>query len=101
MTPVNLGQLPSDQPVPTGLCQFKRGVSSAQVVVPADNTAFGDNAGGLMRIAITPQRAGWWIIRAQTIFTLADATWYYLAWNVTLNPADANGIVTEAAHHRL
>jgi hypothetical protein len=102
MTPVALGALPSNQPAPTGLVQYKRGAANAQTVCPADSYAMGDGAGGYMQIGITTgARPGWWIIRAENIFIIADAAWYYFAWYVNLNVADANGIQNEYAHHRL
>jgi hypothetical protein len=102
VSPVNLGDLPSQQPVPTGLAQLKRGASDAQTVCPADNSIMYDGAGSPMRIAITTgSRPGWWVIRAENIFIIGDAAWYYFAWYVQLSPADALGISNEYAHHRL
>ena len=101
MSPVNLGALPSNQPAPTGLCQIKRGAADAQSVCPANNTAMLDGAGAPMRIAITPARAGWWVIRAETIFILADAAWYYFSWYIQLSPADANGWSADYSFHCL
>jgi hypothetical protein len=102
VSPVNLGDLPSTQPVPTGLGQIKRGAADAQVVCPANYDIFYDGAGNPMRIAITTgSRPGWWVIRAENIFVLADAAWYYAAWSVTLNMADVNGINSEFAHMHL
>ena len=103
MTPVALGDLPSQQPVPTGLMQFKRGAIDAQVVCPADNSIMYDGAGSPMQIYLTTgSRPGWWVIRAENIFVIADAAWYYFAWYVQLGPtADVNGIQNQYAHHRL
>jgi hypothetical protein len=101
MTPVKLGDLPSNQPAPTGLVQFKRGAANAQTVCPADHNAMGDGAGGYMQIGITPTRPGWWVIRAENIFIIADGAWYYFAWYVKLDPADADGNYQDYAHHRL
>jgi hypothetical protein len=101
MTPVLLGDLASNQPAPTGLCQIKRGASDAQTVCPANNSIMYDGAGAPMQIAITPARPGWWIIRAETIFIIADAAWYYFAWYIQLSPADANGQSIDYGHHCL
>ena len=102
MSPVALGALPSEQPVPTGLQQFKRGASAAQVVCPANNSIMYDNAGAPMQVAITTgSRPGWWVIRAENIFIIGDAAWYYFAWYVQLSPADATGWSIDYAHHRL
>ena len=93
MSPVNFGDLPSDQPAPTGLCQIKRGVANSSL---AWSMAIGvrtmeDGSGGLMRINITPPRAGWWLIRAETMWVLSDAAWYYAHWGVRCVPLDADG----------
>jgi hypothetical protein len=102
MSPVNLGDLPSQQPVPTGLQQFKRGANNVGVVCPADNTIMYDGAGVPMRVTITTvTRPGWWVIRAENIFLLNDAAWYWFAWYVKLEPADALGVSSDYAHHRL
>jgi hypothetical protein len=103
MSPVKLGDLPSNQPVPTGKIQFKLAGPAAAVVCPPNNTIMGDNSGNPMQIAITtpPTRGGWWVIRAENIFSLADGAWYYFAWYVQLSPADADGKSIDYAHHRL
>ena len=94
MSPTNLAALPSNQPAPTGLCQIKRGS-------PADTyigwysgvgvQALQDGAGGAMRIYLTPPRSGWWLIRAETMWHMGDAAWYYCHWGVRLSPLDADG----------
>ena len=93
MSPTNLGDLPSNQPAPTGLCQIKRGggggVNYSNGI--AQGTTISDGAGGYMTIAVTPPRPGWWIIRAETIWLMLDATWAYFTWCVSCNPVDANG----------
>lgn len=102
MTPVNLGDLPSNQPAPTGLGQLKRGAANAQTLCPANGYAMGDGAGGYMQIGITTgSRPGWWVIRAENIFIIGDAAWYYFSWYVNLNQADANGIQNEMCHGRI
>ena len=100
MTPVALGELPSQQPVPTGFGQIKRGQVDGQSPWGDWNYLY-DGAGGLMQIAITPTRPGWWVIRAETIFSMLDAAWYFFHWFVRCSPADANGITDEHNYHRL
>lgn len=98
--PVTLGQLPINQPVPTGLVQLKRGVSPGTINM--NNTisprALQDGAGGAMQIGITPSQAGWWLIRAEMIWSVPDATWTYWHWGVVLSPADANGTSEDRNH---
>ena len=102
MTPVNLGDLPSAEPVPTGLGQLKRGNQDGQVQW-ADWTQMYHDSAPLyeMRISIYPPRPGWWVIRAENIFLMAEAAWYYFHWFVRCSPADANGITDEHNYHRL
>ena len=101
MTPVKLGDLPSNEPAPTGLVQVKRGTVGAGTQSWADYNYFLDGAGNPMQIAITPTRPGWWIVRAETIFSIADGAWYYCEWRVRCSPADANGIGDDFNYHRL
>jgi hypothetical protein len=101
MSPINFGQLPSDQPVPTGLCQIKRGVSNVSIAVTAASgvVALQDGAGAPMRISITPPRPGMWLIRAETMWVLSDAAWYYCHWGVRCVPLDADGRGDDRNHH--
>jgi hypothetical protein len=102
MTPVALGDLPSQQPAPTGLVQFKRGAANAQTICPGNNSIMYDGAGSPMRISLTTgSRPGWWIIRAENIFLLADATWYWFAWYILVEPSDLDGYGNQMAHGRL
>lgn len=104
MTPVNLGALPSNQPVPTGLCQIKRG-TPATGTITWNNTVsvrpLEDGSGQPMRIAITPTRPGLWLIRAETIWSSPDATWTYFHWGVRCVPLDANGEGDDRNHHAM
>lgn len=92
MTPVNLGQLPTDQPAPTGLCQVKRGVANTSTPLTSGSGVVSllDGAGAPMRISITPSRPGWWLVRAETMWVLSDAAWYYCHWGVRCVPLDAD-----------
>lgn len=101
MTPVALGDLPSNQPAPTGLVQVKFGAVGSGQQNWADYNFFQDGAGALMQIAITPNRPGWWVIRAETIFSILDGAWYYCEYRVRCSPADANGIGDDFNYHRL
>ena len=93
MSPTNLADFPSNAPVPTGLCQIKRGVSNA--AIRWNNTVSArpmeDGVGGPMRIAITPARPGMWLIRAECIWAMGDAVWMYWHWGVRCVPLDADG----------
>ena len=94
MSPTNLAALPSNQPVPTGLCQTKLGSYSAAGIT-LNNTfsprPLEDGLGGPMRISITPARAGMWVIHAETIWTMNDPVWMYWHWGVRCVPLDADG----------
>jgi hypothetical protein len=103
VTPINLSDLPSNQPAPTGLCQLKRGVGN--VGITWNNTvavqALQDGAGGLMRINITPARTGWWLIRAENIWQSPDAIWDYFHWGVRIVPLDLDGAGDDRCHHAM
>jgi hypothetical protein len=104
MSPVALGDLPSNEPVPTGRVSLKRGASNSGVVCPPNNSIMYDGPGSPWPMYVyvdTGSRPGWWIIRAENIFILSDAAWYYFAWYVRLDPPDADGVSIEYGHHRL
>jgi hypothetical protein len=95
MSPTNLGDLPSNEPAPTGLVQLKRGVANQTDGYTNNNpigTVLTDGAGGRMEIAITPARPGWWLIRAENIIYSPDAIWTYCYWEVFLTPNDADNV---------
>lgn len=104
MTPVNLGDLPSNESAPTGNVQVKRGKvgvgqegwnSQSPMYIEPPPSAWP------MYIYTQSKYAGWWVIRAETIFSLADATWQYFNWYVHLSSPDENGIQNEYNYHRL
>jgi hypothetical protein len=102
VSPVNLADLPSDQPAPTGLMQLRRGGAATTLAYNntiASGTLLGAGDGGYMQISVTPARAAWWLLRAQTIWQTPDAAWAYFTWFVSLNRADALGVSTYYAHH--
>lgn len=104
MSPINLDALPSNQPAPTGLCQIKRG-GAAVGGITLNNTfsvrPLEDGNGQPMRIAITPQNAGYWVIRAETIWSSPDAAWDYFHWGVRCVPLDADGYGDDRNHHAM
>lgn len=93
MSPTTLGELPTNQPAPTGRCQIKRGAVNTSIgwVSGVAVQPLQDGAGSPMRISITPTRPGWWVIRAETIWVLSEAAWYYCHWGVRCVPLDADG----------
>jgi hypothetical protein len=102
--PTPLGALPSNQPVPTGLCQIKRGTPTTGTIT-LNNTfsvrPLEDGQGNPMRINITPARAGMWLIRAETIWMSPDQIWDYFHWGVRCVPADALGFADDRNHHAM
>ena len=93
MTPVNLADLPGDQPAPTGLVQVKRGAVEGYLTwnnsIPAQPLS--DGGGNPMQISITPPRPGWWCIHASSMWHQNEAYWMSWEWGVQLNIADADG----------
>jgi len=101
MSPVNLGDLPSNQPAPTGLVQIKRGVVDGVLSLNNNNAAgtlIHDGTGAPMEIAITPNRPGWWLIRAETIVYTPDAIWTVAVWDVFITPNDADNVSQSIAY---
>jgi hypothetical protein len=101
MTPVNLGDLPLVQPIPTGLGQLKRGAWGGEGNVPADGAAFYDPYVPMQIAITTGPRPGWWVIRAEAIFRILDAAWYYFSWYVDISPRDATYASPDYCHGRL
>ena len=92
MNPINLADLPSNQPAPTGLVQIKRGAADgvANYSMGSGRQWIIDGGGGYMQIAITPPRAGWWLLRAETIWTTDYPGWTSLTWSIQVNADEAN-----------
>jgi hypothetical protein len=98
---VNLGQLASNTPVPTGVCQIKRGAGSTDMTfnnTVAQGTVITDGAGQPMRISVTPTNPGWWVIRAESVWSSPDAVWRYWTWYVGISPTDADGVTGDWNH---
>ena len=97
MTPVNLGQLPTDQPAPLGQGQVKPGVTDG--TTNYNNTSPNgypltdapSGGGNPMRLSLTPQYDCWWRVTALGIWTTGDAAWTRADWGIDLAPADADG----------
>jgi len=89
----NLGELPSNKPLPNGLVQIKRGLADAEANAVVD-TIMADGGGGYMQISFTPEYACSWIIKAQTIMGgYSDGNgWRRCDLSVELNTPDVNGI---------
>lgn len=80
---------------------IKRGAVAGEIgwqINAPGPTPLQDGAGGAMAISLTPPRDGWWIIRAETIWRIAEANWYWWYWSVALNRADVNGWSQDYAH---
>jgi len=97
---INLGNLPSQLVLPNGLGQIARGtydgVNTWNNTVPAQPMQ--DGNGQQMKVQITPQRAGWWVVHAESIWQTPDAVWTYWHWGIYLTPADAYGWYDDRNH---
>lgn len=94
MSPVNLGQLPNNQPAPLGRWQRKDGAAN---VAPTWNNgvsyrALDDGVGGQMRVDCTPTTRTWWLVHANTMWIVPAAAWVSWEWGLDLYPnGDLNG----------
>lgn len=93
MTVVNLGDLPSNAPLPNGRGDgFPLGTASGgewtyNNTVPAQNLI-----GGWSGIGITPTRDCMWHVMANTVWRGPDDVWTGSYWGIHLNQPDLNGI---------
>lgn len=94
--PTNLGQLPSNQPIPNGRCQIKTGqADTIWYVGPAQlGQAVPDGAGGNIQIAFTPTRRCYWLVRANLITAGYQGAWQRMDFGICITPADLNGLTT-------
>ena len=98
MTPTNLADLPSNQPIPNGRVQIKRGVGADGAVNfntgTAAGTKFPDNAGGFIQISYTPTVPCFWIVHSNVMgHGYADGSgWRRWDHTIRITPADADGI---------
>jgi hypothetical protein len=95
VSPVNLGALPSNLPVPNQRVQIKRGVSdSAQTVsnLVAAGTKLSDGAGGFMEISYTPRYNCYWLVRCNSIWHGVSGGWQRCDHGIYITPADLDGV---------
>lgn len=94
MTPTNLGDLPSGQPIPNGAVQVKRGVvdsyTNYTTATPV-GTVFPDGAGGLMQISVTPDRPCYWLTTGCMLWWSTIAAWVRSDYAIRLSPLDLDG----------
>ena len=94
MTPTNLGDLSSGQPIPNGAVQVKRGVVDSYTNYTtgvAYGTVFPDGAGGLMQLRVTPTMPCYWLTSGGMLWWSPDAVWSRGDWGIRLSPADLDG----------
>ena len=95
MTPVNLGALPSNLPIPNQRVQIKRGTiwTEAQVSnLVASGTKLGDGSGGFMEISYTPRYPCMWLVRSNTMWHGQTGGWQRCDHALLITPADVNGV---------
>ena len=95
MTPVNLGALPSELPVPNQRVQIKRGAGDGAHTVwngIAANTKMTDGAGGVMDISYTPRYDCYWLVRTNTAWHGLSGGWQRCDHGIYISPADLDGV---------
>lgn len=92
--PTALGVLPSNKPLPSGVCQIMRGaIDGAITVSGAGGAGMTDGQGRLMQIAYTPSYACWWQIKANVMWIAASGSpWRRVDYSINISPGDANGV---------
>jgi hypothetical protein len=93
VSPTTLGQLPSDQPAPTGQVQRRQG--TANTTIDMNNqvtygTVLQDGSGANMTLSVTPTRRALWLVHAQTMWIQVDPLWMSYEVGLFLSPADRN-----------
>ena len=89
MTPINLGDRPTNAPLPVHSVQRNLAAALGQLAFPAAGTVLGSTSP--MRIAVTPPRRCYWICEAALIQGAPAGTWARQDWSLTLTPSDLNG----------
>jgi len=93
--PTNLGDLPTNKPLPNARCQMKRGGADATVQIGGGLVANGailtDGAGGDMRIVYTPTYPCYWVVRGNVMTHGVDVVWSRCDFGIRITPADADG----------
>jgi hypothetical protein len=94
MSPTNLGDLPTGQPIPNGAVQVKRGIVDSYTNYTSGTavpTTFPDGAGGLMQISVTPSMPCYWLTTAAMLWWCSAAAWYRADFGMRLSPSDLDG----------
>lgn len=95
MTPVILGSLPSNLPLPNQRVQIKRGVASTSPEVSnliTYGSKLSDGGGGYLEISYTPRYPCYWLIRGNVMWHGKDGGWQRADMGVRISPADVDGI---------
>ena len=95
MSPVNLGSLPSELPVPNQRVQIKRGVAAVNLTVSnlvAAGTKMTDGAGGPMEISYQPRYDCYWLVRCNSIWHGLSGGWQRCDHGIYISPADLDGV---------
>lgn len=95
MTPITLGVLPSNLPLPNQRVQIKRGQADGAPEVSnliASGTKLSDGAGGYMEISYTPRYDCCWLVRSNVMWHGVDGGWQRVDHGIILSPADFDGV---------
>ena len=89
MTPLNLGDRPTDQPLPVHSVQRKFSSGLGAIAMPVAGTVLGST--DPMTITVTPPRRCFWVIEASILRAAAAGTWVRQDWGLSLVPTDLYG----------
>lgn len=90
MSPVLLGDLPTDQPMPTGRVQRRLGVVEAMATWPAAGGIFQAGDGNMM-VSVRSPYACYWVVQASFIAINQYTGWTRADAALLCQPADALG----------
>jgi hypothetical protein len=96
MTPTNLAALPSNQPIPNGRVQIKRGAADTifGLGFTQDPQPIPDGGGGFMQISYTPRYPCYWVVHCNIMAhgNAAGGGWRTFQFSIHISPNDADGV---------
>lgn len=95
MSPTNLGNLPSNLPLPNQRVQVKRATGYKGIDVNSGTpagTKLTDYEGNPLQISYTPRYPCLWLVRGNVASHGVSGGWLRCDWGIYITPADVDGI---------